>query len=125
MQPDILGLPDFQYATTRNPLMDSIRECIMPLECKTFDQCLRHILALTKYPDEKLKAFKLNTTSGIHLYPDIGPAAVFSQSAMSLNYAWVSQDYLNPSTNPRKIVTVRIRVFNLPRMPQASYKLRI
>lgn len=94
------SLPDFQYSTARNPLMNTIRECMVPLEY------------------EKLKAFKPNIPSGIHLYPDIGPPALFSQSTMPLNYAYRQNTGVRFTTD----VSGQVQIANLlPKTPNGHF----
>ncbi|OCK79740.1 hypothetical protein K432DRAFT_426275 [Lepidopterella palustris CBS 459.81] len=76
------GLPDFQYATSQNPLTQAIRDYLIPLDY------------------EKLKAFPLNTKPGINLHPDIGPPPAFSQTVIPFNYMYRQNTHVKYTTDP-------------------------
>ncbi|KAF2816575.1 uncharacterized protein BDZ99DRAFT_458430 [Mytilinidion resinicola] len=63
------SLPDFQYAASRNHLMQKLRDSFLPLD------------------PAKLQAATFDH-SKLNLLPDIGPPARFSQSGIPFNYSY-------------------------------------
>ncbi|KAF2497230.1 hypothetical protein BU16DRAFT_617241 [Lophium mytilinum] len=69
------SLPDFQYAASRNHLMQKLRDFFLPVD------------------PAKLRGATFDT-SKLKLFPDIGPPARFSQTGIPFNYAYEQNRYI-------------------------------
>ncbi len=89
------ALPDFQWSLAASPLANSIRESILPFECKFPYSGPKEIkapeLTVSFVKDEKLKDFTMDLkTTGNQPALDMMPPPFFAQTAIPFNYAYVS-----------------------------------
>ena len=81
----IVGLPDFQYASSTSPLMNNLKRTILPYDCKWFTSLSPTRLTATL--DLKVKEFHIDPFRGIAPGLDVGPPPMGNLMKTAFNWS--------------------------------------